>query len=372
MKTTRSLFLTPIIKVVGDYCNNRCGYCFYHNNNQTIDKQMSLGVLESFLRQHIALVSGNLSFIWHGGEPLLIGLDFFKKIVSLQAELTSGKRLIRNSVQTNGTLITEEWAEFFKRNSFGVGVSLDGDSESHNLFRIDHNGQGTFSNTIRGIKILQKYGIKLSIIQTLTQANSNRVEQNLDFFVDKAQLSSLCINPYLDIDGNNKDMIGQSLSNDQLTQSMRKYIDFWFDRDDAKLRIREIDACLSGVFGRRARNCSYNGSCHSFYTLGHDGSVYPCDRLSGDSRFCFGKLSQKSLEEILTERKRKAFTQKSRKLPNDCILCELKNSCNNGCTAHRIGGAEGKYFFCQSRKEVHAYLRDKTQKVLGKKVQTRL
>ena len=102
---TKNLYLTPIIKVVGDYCNNCCGYCFYHNVDQTLKKVMSFELLESFIRQHVELVHGNLSFIWHGGEPLLAGLDFFEEVVRLQKLLIPKNKRIRNSIQTNGTLI---------------------------------------------------------------------------------------------------------------------------------------------------------------------------------------------------------------------------------------------------------------------------
>lgn len=168
---TKNLYLTPIVKVVGNYCNNRCGYCFYHGLDQASHKRMSFELLESFMRQHVKLVPGNLSFIWHGGEPLLAGLDFFQEVVRLQRLLVSQDRSVRNSVQTNGTLITDEWAVFFRENKFGVGVSLDGEVESHDRFRVTHTGRGTFNNTMRGIKILRKHGIKLSVIQTVTHAN---------------------------------------------------------------------------------------------------------------------------------------------------------------------------------------------------------
>ena len=350
------LHLTPIIKVVGNYCTNRCGYCFYHNLNQTSHKRMNLELLKSFIRQHIELTHGGLSFIWHGGEPLLAGIDFFREVIRLQKLLVPSGRPIRNSIQTNGILITEKWATFLKENDFKVGISLDGNMESHNQFRLTHTGRGTFDSTLRGIRILRKYGIKLSVIQTITQANICRIEEDFKFFVDDMSFNSFGINPYLDILGSNKYMDGQSLSNDMLTQIFKKYIDLWIKRNDRTLRIREVDNFLSGLYGRRACTCSFNGSCHTFYTVDYDGSIYPCDRLSGENDFCFGTLANQTLQEILYAEKWQNFICRTRKLPDDCISCEQKNSCNNGCTAHRIGNIDGKYFFCKSRKEVFAYL----------------
>lgn len=350
------VYLTPIIKVVGDYCNNRCGYCFYHGLDQSNRKVMSFEVLESFIRQHAELVSGNLSFIWHGGEPLLAGQDFFEEVIRLQRSLVSHNRLLRNSIQTNATLITHKWATFFKKNNFGVGVSLDGGEESHDRFRVTHTGKGTFDKTIRGVKILQEHGIKLSVIQTLTQANACRAKKDFQFFTDDICLNSFGVNPFLDLSGSNKHMKGQSLSNAVLTRIMKSYIDLWLKEDDEELRVREIDAYLAGLYGKRACNCSFNGSCHSFYTVGYDGQIYPCDRLSGSDEFCFGSLADQTLKEIFYSVKWQDFIKRTRQLPDDCVACKWKDACNNGCTSHRVGGIDGKYFFCQSRKEVFAHL----------------
>jgi uncharacterized protein len=287
-----NLHLTPIIKVVGDYCNNRCGYCFYHNLDQKLQKRMSFELLKTFMCQHLELVSGNLSFIWHGGEPLLAGLDFFQEVIRLQKLLISVDRSVRNSIQTNGTLITDEWASFFKENDFKVGVSLDGGMESHDRFRVTHAVCGTFNNTVRGIKILRKYDLEPSVIQTITRVNVFRAEEDFRFFVDNLGLSSFGVNPYLDLSKSNEYMQEQSLSNDELTQVLKTYTDLWLRHDDDSLRIREIDNCLAGLCGKRARGCSFNGTCHIFYTINYDGKIYPCDRLSGNSEFCFGNITE--------------------------------------------------------------------------------
>lgn len=363
---TENVHLTPIVKVVGDYCNNRCGYCFYHHLEQTLRKRMSFEMLESFMHQHVELVQGNLSFIWHGGEPLLAGLDFFLEVVRLQKLLIRQGRVVRNSIQTNGTLLTEEWATFFKENKFGVGVSLDGDEASHNRFRVTHSGRGTFKKVVRGIEILQRRGIKLSVIQTITKANTCRTKEDFRFFTNGIGLRSFGVNPYFDLTESNKDMGGQSLSNTDLTEVMSEYMDLWLKRNDGRLRVREIDACLAGLCQKRACNCSFNGTCHTFYTVDYDGKIYPCDRLSGDEEFYFGTLANQSLKEILRTQKWQDFVLRTRKLPSDCMSCRWKDACNNGCTAHRVGGIDGKYFFCQSRKDVLEKLCTKTTGLLPK------
>ena len=133
--------MVPIIKVVGDFCNLRCQYCFYNTKDQLTRRMMKDELLEKFLAQYMGLFTGRLIFIWHGGEPLLAGLPFFKKIVDIQAKNLRDGQIIQNTIQTNATLIDNAWAEFFRAHDFRVGVSLDGDKESHDHFRLSHGGE---------------------------------------------------------------------------------------------------------------------------------------------------------------------------------------------------------------------------------------
>lgn len=355
--------LTPIVKVVGDFCNNRCGYCFFHDKDQFSPKKMSINLLASFIRQHAEIFSGNIGFIWHGGEPLLAGLDFFNKIISLQEEYIKNGRIIHNSIQTNGILITDKWATFFKKHAFGVGVSLDGDKESHDKFRVDHVGRGTFDKTMRGIEILRRHQIEPSIIQTATCTTTTKLKENFNFFTDILKLRSFSINAYSDISGINKFMAGQGLSNDDLARYIIQYIDLWLNYDDTDLRIREIDNFLSGIYGKRALNCSFNGSCFTYYTVDSSGMVYPCDRLSSNVDLCFGDLNKQSLAEILFGEKRQTYIGKINTLNSDCATCKWQHACNNGCTFHRIGNIDGKYYYCEARKAIFSYLLDKTIKI---------
>lgn len=174
--------VVPIIKVVGDFCNLRCRYCFYNTEDQLTSRIMSDELLDKFLEEYIRLFTNDIMFIWHGGEPLLAGLSFFQKIVNLQTKYRKSHQIIKNNIQTNATLINDDWAKFFKAHNFRVGVSLDGDKKSHDFFRINNAGHGSFDQAIKGIEILRRYGIEPGIIQTITRGHLNRVREDFIFF----------------------------------------------------------------------------------------------------------------------------------------------------------------------------------------------
>jgi len=211
---------------------------------------MSFGILEKFIKEYLELPVENYTFSWHGGEPLLAGLPFFEQIVKLQEKHRKKDQLIRNLVQTNGTLLDRRWAEFFKKHNFGIGVSLDGIKENHDMFRQDLFGRGTFDSVLRGIDILRDRGIEPGFLQTVTGKSVYLAEENFRFFTEKIQVKSWAINPYFDVTGTNKSMEDQQLFNDGFISLLKKYSLLWLARDDENLRIREIDELLAGVLER--------------------------------------------------------------------------------------------------------------------------
>lgn len=351
--------MTPIIKVVGDFCNLRCWYCFYHAKNQSTPKIMSDELLEKFIREYVEFFSGNLKFIWHGGEPLLAGLPFFKKITDLQTKYLKNGQKIQNSIQTNGVLIDANWAKFFKEHDFKIGISLDGAKESHNRFRKNSNNAGSFDSVTRGIKILRHHGIKSGIIQTVTRSNIDNAKENFEFFTNMLGIKGWGMNIFLDIAKINKAMKRQSVTNKDLIAFLKTYIDLWLEKNDCNLKIREIENFAAGVFGKTAFNCSFNGSCARFFCLDYDGKIYPCDRLSNNLEFLFGDLSKEPLSGILSGFQRIKYAEDVISLHPDCAVCEWKNACHNGCAANRIGGVRGKYYYCEARKTIFSYLREK-------------
>ncbi|MBI4993552.1 radical SAM protein [Candidatus Wolfebacteria bacterium] len=256
-------------------------------------------------------------------------------------------------------MVNDEWAQFFKAHNFKVGVSLDGGQESHNLFRKNHGGKGSFDHAMRGIKILRRYGIEPGIIQTLTRANISRVQEDFNFFVNVLGIHAWGTNFYLDLDNINQLMLDQNLTNCQLADFLRKQIDLWLVRNDRTLRIREIENFISGVFNKKTPSCAFSGSCSKYFCLEYDGKIYPCDRSSGKSDLLLGDFSRQSLQDVFNSVSKLNYDKQINNLPSECSICEWLKFCNNGCVMNREGGIGGKYYYCEMRKEIFAYLKEK-------------
>ncbi len=255
--------MMPIIKIVGDWCNLRCDYCLYYTNNQEKKTVMDKELLEKFIKEYLDNFEGHLKFTWHGGEPLLAGIPFFKRIIALQKKYRKKNQFILNTIQTNGTLITQQWADFFKTHKFRIGISLDGIKQAHNKFRKDKHGKGTFNKTLQGLKILQKNKVPAGILHVLTRSNLNTVKQNLDFFVNELGIKNIATSVYLP--SNNPGMKNEEITNEELTQFYKTLIKFWIDQDNKLLQIRDIDNFIAGIIGKQASLCSFGGTCSSFF-----------------------------------------------------------------------------------------------------------
>lgn len=347
--------MIAIIKPVGSFCNIRCSYCFYHHTDQSNAGIMSYALLDKFTKEYIHSSKRNKLFIWHGGEPTLAGLEYFRKVVELQDKYKQSGQKIRNAIQTNGTTINDRWAKFFQEHDFSVGVSIDGCFSSHGMFRKNKAGKNSFKRTYRGIKKLEDYGINVGFIQTLTSSRIPFLAQDFDFFYDILQSRKWAMGTYLDIEGLNQDMLDESLSNEELSYALKRTAELWFEKDDNRLIIRELENLLFGVLGKRPSNCHYNGSCGQYFCMEMDGKIYPCDRFSSQKMYCWGDLNRESLQEIWEGENRKKYLKAVNKFPVECKECKWFTGCHNGCPSHRIGGLSGHYFFCQSRKEMFAF-----------------
>lgn len=342
--------LIPVIKIVGNYCNLKCDYCFYHARDQSNKTIMNKDLLEKFIKEYLTSFKGSLRFTWHGGEPLLAGLDYFKHIIELERHYQREDQSILNTVQTNGTLINDDWASFFKSNDFRVGVSLDGVKECHNRFRKNLAGKGSFSQTVQGIMILKKYEVPVGILQTITKSNIYDVNKNINFFVNDLEIDNIGFCHYNPVDEFNDNMIDQVTTNEELSVFYEDIIKLWTSFGDPGLKIRQIDDYFAGVVGKKATLCDFSGSCKGFFCLDYDGKIYPCDNLSSNESYILGDLSRQSLLEILMGSKRDEFVKNISNLPYTCLSCEWLNACNNGCPAFRT--KDGKYFYCETRKTI--------------------
>lgn len=359
MKNKNKVILTsglsimlPVVKIVGNWCNLKCDYCFYYTKNQNNKTVMTEDILEKFIAEYLDLFEGDLKFTWHGGEPLLAGIEFFNKIIEFQRKYSNDKHRILNTLQTNGTLVNEEWARFFKKHDFRIGISLDGTEVYHNKFRKNNKNSGSFKQAIRGVEILKKHNVPLGILHVLTHSSVPYTSKNLDLFFKKLKIKTIGSIIY-SIAGNAL-MKGEKIENKELMSFYQTLIDFWLNEDSPNLKSREIENFISGVIGKQATLCEFGGTCTGFFCLDYDGKIYPCDKLSGRPEFYWGNLSRQSLLNILNSRARLEYAKKANTLPVDCLRCKWKHGCHNGCPA--CLNDQGKYYFCEARKETFEYV----------------
>jgi uncharacterized protein len=358
--------ITPIIKVVGENCNIKCDYCYYNGKNQHYNNKqiISHDILELFISEYLDLFDGEVDFLWHGGEPLLAGIDFYRTVLEIQKCYKKDDHKICNAIQTNGTLINEQWADFFKIYDFHVGISLDGVEKCHNQFRKDNAGNGTFDKVINAINLLRTFEIEPKILQTATKSSIAYIQENFNFFVEDLKLQSWGINIFKDIEMTNPAMKEESLSNDDYFTLYKTYFDLWIEKNDPNLIIREIDDFVFGVLGKLPTTCSTSGNCTSFMTVNWDGIVIPsCDNLVPISSHIGENIKNAHLLDIWNNKKRLDFASKTNAFPLDCKTCKWFSACFNGCTYHRKGGVNGKNAYCQGHKRIFSYISDKLKEM---------
>ena len=348
--------MTAIVKPVGDYCNQKCTYCFYFQRDQATHCLLSDTLLEKFISEYLALFDGDLSFIWHGGEPLLAGIPFFERVVALQRTYAKSGQQIANHIQTNATLIDREWAQFFKTHRFAVGVSLDGHRQSHDLCRLNRGGRGSFDRVMEGIRHLDDVGLKYGVVKVLTARHLPHIAEDFRFLSDDMKLKQWSINVLADQSGTGA-YEERGVSDAEFTTALRELLALWLERDDASLRIREIENLVCGALTRASGHCTFSGLCTRYFCLNYDGRIFPCDSFTNDPDSSFGSLASDSLRNILVGSKRERFVTTVNEVHPECVQCEWWNVCHNGCTSQRVGSIAGKYYYCGARREMFEYAR---------------
>lgn len=319
--------ITLIVKITSG-CNFLCRYCdadIYSN------KIMSTTVLESLVKNTL-LTQRNVQFIWHGGEPLIAGLDFFKTAIKLQRQFASKGQIITNSIQTNGSLLTKQWVDFFKDNKFSVGISIDGPSILHDLNRVYKNGSATHDSVTRGIQLIKEAGMKFGTISVITKDTEKLgAEEFLNFFIRNG-ISSMALNmqnPALNV--GREDEVGV----DGYSKFLIDLFDIWYKNNDPTIRIREFNAIIRGFLYKKPNFCILAGNCFGrYFAIDTHGRAYHCDEFMFDSNYLLGDVTSTPFEDIITNEKMQKLIDENN---NDLSKSECKWSkiCNGGCPKRR-------------------------------------
>lgn len=342
--------MITIIKPIGNFCNLRCLYCFYAHLDQGHLKRMSFDLLKKLIKDLSEIGNSKVTVIWHGGEPLLAGLEFYRLVVEEQNRYTNVQ--FDNRLQTNAILLDREWIAFFKENGFGIGISLDGTRQIHDQHRKDAQCRPTFDRIMKNIGLMKEVDLKFGLIQTTTAKSIPSMQESQEFFYHELGLRSWNVN-FVDEKSCQESVSSDAsiaLSNNDLWQVYDKLIDFWLIANDRSLIIDELDQFVAAALDRKPSCCHFSGCCGNFSCVDYNGLVYPCDRLCSEPKDVIGDLREASMSEIMNGDKARKFRVEARALHKDCLVCVWQPFCNNGCTAMRDNN--DKYRHCDVRQKI--------------------
>ena len=346
--------ISVMIKPASGHCNLKCEYCFYRDIMKKRETpcygQMSEEVLQCVIKKLLAHAEKSCSFAFQGGEPTLVGMAFYEKVLAIQQKYNKNNVRIYNSLQTNGYSLDEQWASFFKRNQFLVGVSLDGGPKIQDLYRKNSTGEGSFYQVMKNIELLKKMGVVFNILSVVTGKSASLIKKTYHFF-RKNQLYYLqfipCLDPLEEEPGNRE----YSLRPEEFGTFLITLFDLWyidFCRGQQPY-IRQFENYLSILRGRCPEACDMGGNCSIQYVIEADGSVYPCDFYVGD-QYRLGNLLKDSIEDIDAERKNKLFIEQSMQKSSECQECRYYKLCRGGCRRTRLDWEGHRQYYCKAYK----------------------
>ena len=345
--------LYVMLKPAGAHCNLACKYCYYLEKNKlypTAQRHlMSDEMLEQFTREYIeAQTMNQVLFTWHGGEPLLRSIDFYRKALSLQQKYAGGRR-IDNVIQTNGTLLTNEWCEFFAQNHWLVGISIDGPQPDHDHYRLTAAGKPSWKKVMQGIKLLKKHGVEWNAMAVVNAYNANHPLEFYRFFKENGcqflQFTPIVERLTRHEDGRtlaslaDKDEISlseASVAPEQWGYFLCAIFDEWVRKDVGKIFVEIFDCTLANWMGISPGICAYSKECGHAGVMEHNGDVYSCDHFVFPE-YKLGNIRDHSLIDMLYGEQQQEFSRlKHSSLPRQCKECDMEFACHGECPKNRF------------------------------------
>ena len=345
--------LYVMLKPAGAHCNLACKYCYYLEKNKlypTAQRHlMSDEMLEQFTREYIeAQTMNQVLFTWHGGEPLLRSIDFYRKALSLQQKYAGGRR-IDNVIQTNGTLLTDEWCEFFAQNHWLVGISIDGPQPYHDHYRLTAAGKPSWQKVMQGIKLLKKHGVEWNAMAVVNAYNANHPLEFYRFFKENScqflQFTPIVERLTRHEDGRtlaslaDKDEISlseASVAPEQWGYFLCAIFDEWVRKDVGKIFVEIFDCTLANWMGISPGICAYSKECGHAGVMEHNGDVYSCDHFVFPE-YKLGNIRDHSLIDMLYGEQQQEFSRlKHSSLPRQCKECDMEFACHGECPKNRF------------------------------------
>ena len=354
-------------KPIGPICNLDCSYCFYLEKEEMYVQegrgrrpswQMSDEVLETYIRQYIQQQDADeINFAWQGGEPTLLGVEFFRKAVTIQQKYAEGKT-VHNALQTNATLLDSSWGDFLAAHRFLVGVSIDGPPELHDTYRVDKHGQPTFDRVMQGLDSLKKHGVEFNTMTVVSRANSQHPERVYQFLKDLGStflqfiplveraspgpmaseqgLIQLTLAPPPRLGEADAAVTDWTVRAEEWGTFLTTIFDEWVRRDVGRIYVQHFDVALGIWLGYGSSLCVFSETCGKAVALEHNGDLYSCDHFVYP-QYRLGNVREQSLQEmIFSEAQTKFGRDKVDTLPRYCRECEVRFACHGECPKHRF------------------------------------
>ncbi|MBN1141411.1 MAG: anaerobic sulfatase maturase [Deltaproteobacteria bacterium] len=372
-------------KPIGPACNLDCTYCFYLEKQALYgtakDFRMSDEVLHAFIASYIASQpTPVVEFVWQGGEPTLLGIDFFRKVVEFQKPFAK-KKIITNSLQTNGTLLDDPWCRFLKRNDFMVGISLDGPEEIHDRYRRNRNGKGSFEKVLRGLKLLQHHEVHYNVMASVARQTASQPLEVYRFFRNQGVefiqftpiverlpdlLSSrqglrLAGPASLDREEQQTEVTSWSVDPEGYGDFLTAIYEEWVRHDVGKVFVMNFEWALNAWIGNESPVCIHAKHCGRSLVIEHNGDVYACDHCVYPQHR-LGNIASESLHEMAEKSLQSGFgISKESALPKICRECPVLAACQGGCPKHRFAKScydePGLQYLCPGYRKFFLHIR---------------
>jgi len=359
-----------LAKPAGARCNLACCYCFYLVKQELYPGgtfRMSDSLLEEFLRQYIeAQQVPAVTIAWQGGEPTLMGLDFFRRSVELAEHYRKPGMQVSYTIQTNGTLLDAEWCAFFREHNFLVGISIDGPKALHDAYRVDRQGRGTFDRVTEGRRLLQEHGVEYNILCAVHAANADHPLDVYRFFRDEAGAKFIQFIPIVAREGDTA--TDRSVRPVQWGRFLCTVFDEWVRHDVGEMFVQHFDAALAAWIGHPPGLCTFAPTCGAAVALEHNGDLYSCDHFVEPDCF-LGNITEMPLAELVGSAKQRQFGEDKRDtLPGFCRECPVLFACNGGCPRNRFAttpdGEPGLNYLCEGYRTFFAHI-DRPMRIMA-------
>ena len=333
---------TLLIKPAGPDCNLACKYCFYAEKHRLFGgkkHRMSDEIVEALVRDYMQLGFANCGFAWQGGEPTLMGLDFYRKVIELQKQYGQDGQTVGNALQTNAIVLDDdEWGRFLNENKVLVGISLDGPKKYHDHYRLDHAGRGSFDRVAAAIGTCRNHNVQFNILVLLNDHNVTAPDEIFDFLLE-LDIKYMQFIPCVEQDEKTGEILEYSITPEQYGKFLCRIFDRWYEYGPRKVSVRMFDSILSYCLHGRHTICTFSPKCDQYVVVEHNGDVFVCDFFV-EEQWRLGNLLETPLGEVVSNARKRQFAQHKRNVHNRCLVCRYHDLCRGGCLKERLASGD--------------------------------